>query len=568
MLTRTFHFDEVITSDGLVCAPDPHVAEAGASVLRAGGNAVDAAVGAAFAEGVVEPWSSGVGGSATMTIGLRDPERLVVVEGHMAAPLATSNDHYPLAPAKSEPGRLGVFDWPQVEGNVNLFGAKSVAVPGCVAALCEAHARYGRLPLDQVVEPAVRLAADGFPVSWFTAAFIASDAMSLLRDPGCTEILLPQRIPLRPSSARPADKMVQTKLADTLALIGAKGPDAFYRGELAETIVSFLKERGGLLDADDLAGYSAVVTESPLQKRYGRYTVVGSPTMGSPTLVQALYLYDELVRADGVAEGEGPHDDAVAWATALRLAFRDRLQYMTADPDVVVPWEGLRSRDYARDVVRAHRDGTGQPDPVSYSDGPADGPAEPSHSAAGGLTSHMSVGDRDGNLVSLTTTQLNSWGARLLDPDTGILFNNGMGYFDPRPGARNGMKPGVRVLSAMSPTILCEDRGPVAAIGASGGPRIISGVAQIVAALATGKVTLQEAIEAPRIHTELDEVLLDKRWPAGTAEAVEAAGFTVDILEETAVTGNFARPNGVIIEADGRRRSGVDPIRPGDAAIG
>ena len=130
MLIRTFHFDEVVTADGLVCAPDPLVAEAGGSILQAGGNAVDAAVGAAFADGVVEPFSSGVGGSATMTIALRDPDRLVVVEGHMVSPRAVTNEHYPLAPERTIEGRLGVFDWPQVVDDVNIYGPKSVAVPG------------------------------------------------------------------------------------------------------------------------------------------------------------------------------------------------------------------------------------------------------------------------------------------------------------------------------------------------------------------------------------------------------------------------------------------------------
>jgi gamma-glutamyltranspeptidase / glutathione hydrolase len=568
MLTRTFHFDEVVTADGLVCAPDPLVAEAGAAVLRAGGNAVDAAVAAAFAEGIVEPWSSGVGGSATMTIALRDPDRLVVVEGHMSAPHAVSNEHYPLAPKKTEEGRLGVFDWPQVVDNVNLYGAKSVAVPGAVAALCAAQERYGRLPREKVLEPAIELAGNGFRLNWFTAAFLCADARSLSRDPGCRDVFLPTGLPLPGPAARPGPRLLQPKLAATLELIGAKGAEAFYRGDVADSMVRCIHDGGGLLDLDDLATYTPTVLESPMQKPYGRFTVVGSPTMGSPTVVQALYLYDELVRSDGVAEGLGPHDDGVAWAKALYLAFRDRYLYMSASPDVVVPWEGLRSRAYARAVLAADRDGTPAPDPARFSGEHADAATEASHPAAGGFTSHLSVGDHDGDLVSMTTTQLNSWGARLLDPETGVLFNNGMGYFDPRPGARNGIQPGVSVLSAMSPTILCEERGPMAALGASGGPRIISGVAQMIAGLATGRVSLQEAIEEPRIHAETKEVLLEKRWPAGTAEAIEAAGFSVELIEEIATSGNFARPNGVIIGPDGKRRSGVDPIRPGDAAVG
>ncbi len=416
MLTRTMHFDEIATADGLVCAPDPHVAEAGASILRAGGNAVDAAVATAFAEGVANPWSSGIGGSATMTIAMRNPDRLAIVEGHMAAPSGVSNDAFPLAPPRAGSGRLGVFDWPQVVDNVNLYGARSVAVPGCVAALCEAQARYGRLPLEAVMQPAIRFAGEGVPLNWYTASFIVADQVSLARDPGCMEILLPGGRPLRPPSTRPADRIVQARLADTLTMIAVKGPEVFYQGELAAAIVRFLDDRGGLFEIDDLATYTVVSSERPLQKRYGPYVMVGSPTMGSPTVVQALYLYDQMVRSDGVPEGEGPHDDPVAWARALRLAFRDRLRYMTADPDVTVPWEGLRSREYARQVLKAEAEGSEPPDPTDFSGEDADPPGPPNYSAAGGLTSHMSVGDRDGNLVSVTATQLNSWGREFLIP--------------------------------------------------------------------------------------------------------------------------------------------------------
>jgi gamma-glutamyltranspeptidase/glutathione hydrolase len=178
----------------------------------------------------------------------------------------------------------------------------------------------------------------------------------------------------------------------------------------------------------------------------------------------------------------------------------------------------------------------------------------------------MAAVDREGNMVSLTQTVLNAFGARVLDPRTGVLLNNGIGYFDPRPGSPHSVRPGALAFSAMTPLILCDDGGPVAAVGASGGRRIISGVAQIVAALAAGGVSLQDACEGPWIHTESDAALLDVRWPAGTAESLEEAGFTVEPAEDTPTVGNFARPGGVMIGPDGRRRSGLDPTKPGGAA--
>jgi gamma-glutamyltranspeptidase / glutathione hydrolase len=570
-LRRNFHFDELVTSDGMCTAPDPAVAEAGAKILRSGGNAVDAAVAATFAEGVVEPWSSGVGGSATMTIALRDPDRLVCVEGHMVAPAGVSNDLYPLAAEdKTRIGRLGVFDWPKVSGHVNLYGGRSVGIPGFVAALCTAHEVFGRLPLSEVLAPAVRLAADGCDINYFTGGFLTGDAKSLMRDEGCASVFLPRGLPLRGPTSLLPDRLVQAALARTLEAIGGNGPKAFYEGEIASSMAACVRAKGGgVLTVEDLAGYHASVFEPPLVGRYGRFDIAGAPKAGLATVLQALNLYDAQVRDEGVPEGEGPHDDPVAWARALFLAFTDRLRYMTTDPSVQIPWAGLRSRSYARALLAAEGDGTEAPDPASFSGEDATAAGVPGRPASGGFTSHVTTADRHGNLVSVTGTVLNSWGARLLDPATGVLFNNGMGYFDPRPGVRNGIYPGRMVLSAMTPVILSEDgRGPMCAVGASGGPRIISGVAQIIAALATGRVSLQEAIEEPRIHAETREVMLDTRWPDAASEALTSAGFTVNPTEELPTSGNFARPNGIIIDPDGRRRSGVDPIRPGDAAAG
>jgi gamma-glutamyltranspeptidase/glutathione hydrolase len=236
--------------------------------------------------------------------------------------------------------------------------------------------------------------------------------------------------------------------------------------------------------------------------------------------------------------------------------------------DAGVPWEGLRSRGYARALMRSRLEGTPEPAPHEFSDEPA-GEALP-HPAPGasGLTSQMAAIDADGNAVSLTQTVLNAFGARVLDPGTGVLLNNGIGYFDPRPGSPHSVAPGAVAFSAMTPLVLCDrDRGPVAAVGASGGRRIISGVARIVAALARGRASLQEACEGPWIHAEHDAVVLDVRWPEGTAEGLAASGYAVEPAEDTPTVGNFARPNGVIIGSDGKRRSGLDPTKPGGAAV-
>ena len=556
MTVRRTHVDEVVSEGGMVVAPDEHVAEAGAAVLRKGGNAVDAAVAAAFACGVVEPYMSGLGGSTTMTLGLRDPDRLVVVEGHMVSPLEATPEQYPLADTEPEGGwPVSFYDWPKVVGFANIVGAKSVAVPGSVACLCAAHEQFGRLDLATVVEPAVTLAADGFPISWFTATVIANDARSLSRDEGCASLFLRRGLPLRGPGVELPDRLVQPDLARTLGVIGREGPTAFYEGAIGRSLVETVRARGGLLSSEDLARYRPVVT-APLEARYASATLAGPRVSGFPSVVQVLR-----TRAAARALDASEHD-AVSWARALRLAFDDRFRYMSADPAVDVPWEALRSSDYARAVVEADRAGSARPDPegdfqVSITSSPG----------ASGHTTQLTAVDADGNLVSLTQTVLNTFGARLLDPGTGILLNDGMAYFDTTPGSRNGIRPGVPVLSAMSPLVVCDDRGPYAAFGASGGRRIISGVAQMASALVDRRCSMQDAVEEPRIHAETKTVLLDVRWPDDARQALDDAGYEVEDTREEPTTVHFARPNGILIGSDGQRRSGLDPNKPGGVAV-
>ena len=544
-LVPRFHYNEVRSTGGLVTAPDPRVADAGAEMLRAGGNAVDAAVAAAFAEGVAEPPMAGLGGGVTMTIALRDPDRTAVIEGHMIAPRDATPDHYPLAekqpPRSLAPGGWSVsfFDQPVVEGLVNVMGAKAVAVPGAVAALLEAHLRYGRLPRAQVLQPAIALAADGFRVNWFVAACAASDMRNLARDPGCADVFLPRGAPIRGALDRPAARLLQPKLARTLELIAAGGAEAFYTGEIGESIVRTVRDQGGLLSMADLAAYRPSICEPADAARYGPFELFGAGTAGFPTVAASLHLY-ELGARSARAATDASSDDPVAWARAFKLAFEDRFRYMTADDTVAVPWEVLRSPEYAQARHDAEVAAAPAPDPFALADRMSAVEAPIGRHGESGHTSQIAAVDAEGNLVSLTATILADFGARLLDPDTGVLLNNGMAYFDPRPGVVNGIRPGVQVLSAMAPIVLADpDRGPMAAIGASGGRRIISGVAQIVATLARG-TSLQDAIEQPRIHAESSDVLMETTWPREAAEAVEAAGFNVVPVFEEPTTVHFA----------------------------
>lgn len=538
-MARHIRLDDVATRGGLVAAPEPRAAEAGAEALRAGGNAVDGAVAAAFAIGVVEPHMSGIGGGSWLILALRDPDRYLVVDGPIVAPRAARADMFELA---DEQAAVGLYGWPKVVDDANILGPLSVGVPGTVSALCLAQSQFGRLPLERVLEPAIRLAADGFEITPFTSALITQEAPSLLRDPGCSSLFLPHGVPLRAPGLERGDALRQPALAATLERIAADGPDVFYRGAIAARIVELVAGGGGILTTDDFAAYEAVVHDQPLRGTYRGATVLGPPRTGVPTVIQAL----QLLEAFEEAGGDSP---AVAWARALRRAFHDRFEHMSADTAADVPWDALLAPEYAQSVVEADRSGMPAPDPADF------------RAVRTGCTSHLSAVDADGNLVSLTQTVLDLFGSRLLDPESGIVLNDGMMWFDPRPGTANEVRPGAAGLTAVSPIVLVGDHGPVAALGAAGGRKVISSTAQLVPLVLAG-ATAQEAIERPRIHAESDVVLVDERWPDGTTEELRTAGFDPAVAREELTTWNFGRPAGITIDADGTRHGGVDPLKP------
>ena len=343
---------------GVVAAPDERAAQAGVSMLHMGGNAVDAAVAAAFAIGVVEPHMSGLGGGTWLVASMRDLERHVLVEGPMTSPLAATPDMFSLA----EPERTsGLYGWPAVEDDANYVGHRSIGVPGTVAALCAAQNRFGRLRLEQVLAPAIALADGGIDVNWFTSSAIVQEARQLIRDPGCADLFLPDGFPLRPPGFSPGDRLRQPALAQTLDAIAQMGQQGFYEGPVAKCLVDHVRAGGGLLSLADLAAYRARTNSAPVVGTFGEANIIGTQFTGTPTVVQALNLFE--IASAGWGEAHAADDVALAWVEALRLAHLDRMTWMTADPDVHVPWRTLLSRPYASELWRSHTTQSARPDP-------------------------------------------------------------------------------------------------------------------------------------------------------------------------------------------------------------
>ncbi|GAA1000396.1 gamma-glutamyltransferase [Acrocarpospora macrocephala] len=514
---------------GLVTAPDPRAAHAGALMLRAGGSAVDAAVATAFAIGVVEPYMSGLGGGAWLVIREPGARTATTVSGPIRAPGLARADMFPLAPG-ADPA--GLYGWPAVAGDANIVGPLSVGTPGAVAALCRAHARFGLLPLAEVLAPAIELAEEGHQTNWFASSAICAEARNLRGFPDSAALFLPDGLPLRGPSQGPGDRLVQPRLAAVLREIADGGPDQFYRGRAGQAIAAFVGARGGPLRTADLAGYEAVEAEiDPVE--IGPLRLYGPLSTGVVTVAEAL----QIVEAAG---RRGLDPGPRLWARALARAFDDRLREVSPEQS---GWERLAGAEHAERVVAEWH----HPLPVTR------GPAK------AGCTSHLSAVDGRGMTVALTQTVLDLFGSRLVEPETGIVLNDGMMYFDPRPGQVTSISPGAAGLSAVSP-IIVGGPGGEAVLGASGGRRIISAVAQIIARWRDG-ATLQAAVEAPRLHAEGRRVWLDRRQESAAAD-LAAAGHDVQVVEEEPTTWHFARPGGVERRPGRGWAPGVDRMKP------
>ncbi|HEY0279098.1 MAG TPA: gamma-glutamyltransferase [Solirubrobacterales bacterium] len=523
------------TDGALVTSQDPRSADAGAAILAEGGNAVDAAVAAALALGVLEPQFSGIGGSAWMTVWLGD--EAIVIDGAGRAPLAARPDMFELDRGGES---ANFYGWPAVVDDANIRGARAAYVPGAVAALCLAHERFGRLPRERVFEPARELADRGFEVNSFLSSLITQDARNLRLDPGCAELFLPDGLPLRPAGLAAADRLRQPALAETLARIAAEGPAGFYQGPVAESIAAVVAAGSGTMGVEDLRTYEATIGR-PLGIDHRGMQILMPAACGGPTALEALRL---LTAFDGARPDLDP---IVRWSNALRIAFADRFEHMSADPGAKFAWEDFISADHAEALVAGATPGEGLA------------------ARRAGCTSHLNAVDADGMAVSFTGTVLDAFGARVLDPVSGVLLNNGMMWFDPRPGTVNSIRPGIPGLGAACPAILTRDGELAGAVGATGGRRIISAVAQIVDSITAG-MDAQDAVDRPRLHCEGETVDCDGRMDDTAIAALRAAGESVAVIEELALTWNFARANAITVAKDGVRTAGLDRLRPAGAA--
>jgi gamma-glutamyltranspeptidase/glutathione hydrolase len=506
--------------DGVVAANHPLAAAAGAEILAGGGNAVDAAVATLLALCVVEPMMVGVAGGGFTHI--RAPDgRHVIVDAMGAAPGAAHPTIF--EPASDEPP-----NHMEVRDRRNQRGPTAVATPGNLLGWARAHAAHGRLPFADLVEPAIRHAERGFTVSHYLAGAIRDCMADLAHDPEITATLLPSG-----DYPAPGTRLEQGAFADTLRVIQREGAAALHGGELGAALVARIaadEEAPGWLSLDDLRGYETA-ERPPVVATYRGYEVHGPPPPGSAGVAIAQML--NIVEGDDMAAlGFGTPEMLHLLVEAQRIAFADRRAH-SGDPAFVdVPVPRLISKEYGA-ACRARVRARGGPEPF-HRDGP-----ESAH------TTHVTVADRDGWIVTATHTINQLFGARFMVPGTGIIPNNYMSNFDPHPGRALSIAPGKRVPTSMAPVIVTRAGRAVYALGMPGGLRIFGSVFQALVNLIDHRMSLQEAVEAPRIWTQGQEVEVEPGY-AAAADALASRGHTLKSVPH--VGGGM---NGVAFGEDG-----------------
>jgi gamma-glutamyltranspeptidase/glutathione hydrolase len=506
--------------------------QAAVKVLRSGGNLVDAAIAASFTISVERPQSTGLGGGGFLIYHEAKTGKNHVFDFRERAPAASRKDLF--LDAKGE-----------VVPNLSLDGGLAVAIPGLVRGLKQVHSRFGRQKWSQLFEPAITLATNGFELYPYIKIAIAEEKDQLERFPDSKKIFLDSLKGEHPLLRQP-------DLARTLRTL-ARDPEDFYRGSIARQIVATVRRHGGILSLDDLKDY-VVKERAAVEADWRGYRVVSMPppSSGGVHVVQILKMLEK--------DPLGPADywkprTLHLMASAMQQAFADRARYL-GDPDFVrVPVQGLIADDYARlergmfNEEHARKQVEVRPGAVS--------PAGKQESFE---TSHLSLMDSEGNVI-VTTQTINGWfGSKVVAEDTGIMLNNEMDDFSAKPGAsnlfgavggtENEIQPGKTPLSSMSPTIVLKEGKPVLALGAPGGTRIITAVAQTILNYFVFQRSLYDSVAAPRIHQQWSPDLLsveNQSIPSETLRALDRIGYTLKRIPQQSAVMAIAREGDQLI---------------------
>ncbi|ECC3483138.1 gamma-glutamyltransferase [Salmonella enterica subsp. enterica] len=539
-------FHPVRATQGMVASVDAMATQVGVDILKQGGNAVDAAVAVGYALAVTHPQAGNLGGGGFMLLRTKDGATTAIDFREMA-PAGATRDMF-----LDEQGNP--------DSKKSLTSPLASGTPGTVAGLSLALEKYGSLPLNSVVRPAIKLAQEGFIVNDALADDLKTYGSEVLpHHENSKAIFWKDGEPLKKG-----DKLVQQDLANSLTMIAENGPDAFYKGEIARQIAQQMQQNGGLITTDDLAAYQAV-ERTPVSGEYRGYQIFSMPppSSGGIHIVQILNILENF---DMKKYGFGSADAIQIMAEAEKYAYADRSEYL-GDPDFVnVPWQALTSKAYAKSIA-------GQIDinKAKPSSEIRPGKLAPYESDQ---TTHFSVVDKEGNAVAVTYTLNTTFGTGIVAGNTGILLNNQMDDFSAKPGVpnvyglvggeANAVGPKKRPLSSMSPTIVVKDGKTWLVTGSPGGSRIITTVLQMVVNTIDFGMNVAEATNAPRFHHQWlpDELRVEKGFSPDTLKLLEQKGQKVALKEAMGST------QSIMVGPDGELYGASDPRSVDDLTAG
>ena len=488
----------------VVVANHPLGTAAGMEMLAAGGNAVDAAVATLFALTVVEPMMVGLAGGGLTHVRLPDGTHHII-DAMSVSPAATHPEIF--EPVSDEPARRM-----ETVGRRSAYGPTAVAVPGNLSGWTKLHGAFGTIAFEDLLAPAIRLAENGFRATHYLAGAVGECAADIAADAAMAAVFMP-------GGAMPTagTRIVQHDYAESLRLISTIGACALREGPLGEAMVSGMHGgpfADGWLTEADLYNYEAI-TRTPIVGQYRGYEIVGPPPPASSG-VHVAQMLNMIEHFDVAGEGFGTPDQLAALVAVMGIAMADRAAF-SGDPAFVdVPVERLTSKEYAAACWARISAGEGAPGAVS--------------AAESANTTHVTVADKDGMVVTATHTINGIFGARFMVPGTGIIPNNYMMNFDPHPGRALSVAPGKRVPTSMAPMIVRRGGKPAFALGLPGGVRIFPSAFQSIVNLIDHGMSLQEAVEAPRLWTDGHEVEIEELYGAPAASALRARGHNVKVV--------------------------------------
>lgn len=537
----------IMASEGMVVTTDMYASQVGIDILRAGGNAIDAAIAVQFALAVVNPEAGNIGGGGFMVLHTADGQT-ASLDFREKAPLAASRDMF--------------LDADGNVTNASVVGHLAAGVPGTVSGMWKAHEGFGSLPWTDLVAPAIAL-ADGFEVM---PRFLGSLSPEMIEALSAYPASAAQFLPREGQPPEVGDTLRQPDLAATLRRIRDQGPDGFYRGPTADLIVDEMKRGGGIMTHEDLASYEALWRD-PISFSYRGHTVISMPpsSSGGATMAEIANILSGFDLASiPWHSAEMVHLYAEAW----RRAYADRNHYL-ADPDFIdMPLQRMTSPDYA--AVRASTISSTSATPSADVGPGMEGSADESEN-----TTHFSIVDGAGNAVAVTTT-INSWyGSKVTVDGAGFVLNNEMDDFTSKPGTpnqyglvqgeNNAVGPGKRMLSAMTPSIVLDSTGAVRMVtGTPGGSTIITTVFQTISNVLDYGMNAVQAVNAPRVHHQHlpDQIYYEAgALDPQTVRALEALGHTM--VERSGISGDVQ-----MILVDGGLLTAWSDPRRGGAAIG